>query len=274
MTQFHKMHGAGNDFVVLDLRLRDYPLDPGRVKSLSNRRTGIGFDQLLVLRRPVSDEALARVDIWNADGSTAEQCGNGMRCIALLLNRNGETPGGPFQLETPGAVISAICETDGQVTVDMGRAVFDPAMIPIAVDATDNFFTLDLDSGPVSLLAASMGNPHVVLQVSDVDSAPVDELGPALSTHPDLPEGANVGFAQVLDEGAIRLRVYERGSGETLACGSGACAAAASLYRAGICGPKVQVNQKGGRLIIGVVGDDFRVSMTGPAVHVFEGKLE
>ncbi len=270
---FHKMHGAGNDFVLFDLRRQTLELDAGRARAIAHRRTGVGCDQVLVLRAPTGS-ALARFEVWNADGSRAEQCGNGVRCLALYLAMQGEAGDDPFELEGPAGTIRLTHLPDGQVRVDMGRPDFRPDAIPLDLESQAGAYRLAFDDTIVEFGAVSMGNPHAVVQVEDVERAPVDSLGPALSTHPVFPSGCNVGFAEVVDRNNIRLRVFERGAGETLACGSGACAAAVVLADRGALDSEVHVYQDGGTLIIGWQGDDSTVMMTGPATHVFEGTLQ
>lgn len=270
---FQKMHGAGNDFVLLDLRQQAFTVDAGAAQRIAERHTGVGCDQLLVLRRPADPACVADFEVWNADGSQAEQCGNGVRCIGLYLERNGETPAGPFRIGGPRAQISLRCLGEGQVRVDMGQPEFEPSRIPVSGEAVDGWYPLEIDGESLRVGAVSMGNPHALVRVGDIDAAPVARLGPLISRHPRFPKGCNAGFAQILDRGSIRLRVFERGAGETLACGSGACAAMAILHRAGLVGDKVQVFQEGGTLTIEWAGGHAALAMTGPASHVFEGVL-
>jgi diaminopimelate epimerase len=270
---FQKMHGAGNDFVLLDLREQAFAIDADATRRLADRHTGIGCDQVLVLRQPANPECLADFEVWNADGSQAEQCGNGVRCIARYLAARGETPAGPFRLGGPRAEIGLSCLANGQVRVDMGAPEFEPDRIPVTAEAADGWYELDLDGKSLLVGAVSMGNPHALLPVADIRSAEVTRLGPLLSRHPCFPQGCNAGFAQIVDRGHILLRVFERGAGETLACGSGACAAMAILRRAGLVDAKVQVFQEGGTLTIEWPGGHAALSMTGPATSVFEGVL-
>jgi diaminopimelate epimerase len=270
---FQKMHGAGNDFVLLDLRGQTFAIDADGARHLANRHTGIGCDQVLVLRPPADPACLADFEVWNADGSRAEQCGNGVRCIARYLAARGEAPAGPFWLGGPRARISLSCLPDGQVRVDMGRPDFEPKHIPLTAEAADGWYELKLDGETLRVGAASMGNPHALLQVADIRAAPVARLGPLISRHPSFPEGCNAGFAEIVDRDRLLLRVFERGAGETLACGSGACAAMAILRRAGLVDAKVQVFQEGGTLTIEWAGGHAPLAMTGPAVSVFEGVL-
>lgn len=270
---FHKMHGLGNDFVVLDLRRQTVPLDGNLARSLSDRHTGVGCDQIMVLREPANPAHLAAFEIWNADGSRAEQCGNGVRCLGRYLQLNGDAPAGPFELGGPASVIKIECLDDGMVRVDMGAPSFAPERVPIALEPVDGWYPLEVDGQILKIGAASMGNPHALLLVDDIDEADVAGLGPAIGGHPAFPQGCNAGFAQILDRGAIRLRVYERGgAGETSACGSGSCAAVSILHRSGLVDFTVRVTQKGGSLIISWPGGEDSVIMTGPAAHVYTGK--
>ncbi len=280
---FHKMHGAGNDFMLLDLRpdggAGGAPTpDADSARRWADRHTGIGFDQLLVLHPSERPEVAARIEIFNADGSHAEQCGNGMRAIGLYLARQSGEAGGAWLLQGPVADIPVRHEGGDQVSVGMGRAEYDPEKVPLeemgARAEPGQWFSLDLDGAAVRFGALSMGNPHAVIEVDDVATAPVESVGRALRDSGAFPSSCNVGFAQVLDPGAIRLRVLERGSGETLACGSGASAAVAWLARQGRVAGKVRVEQGGGTLWVETDGGVGPVTLTGPAVHVFEGTIE
>jgi len=272
--RFHKMHGAGNDFVLLDLREQRFDLERAQVCAIADRHTGVGFDQMLVLRQPTGKDCLVDIELFNADGSRAEQCGNGMRCIGLYLHMRGETAGGTFTVQAPVARIHMTCLPDGQVRVDMGVPDFTPGRVPCQAPLDENgFYRLTTDTDPLVVGAVSMGNPHAVLEVARAASADVARLGPLISQHPAFPEGCNTGFAEVIDRETIRLRVFERGAGETRACGSGSCAATAILRRAGRLERRVAVIQEGGTLIVEWPGDGESLHMTGPASHVFEGTL-
>lgn len=271
---FHKLHGAGNDFVLLDLREQDFVVGADVARALADRHTGIGCDQLLVLRPATSSDHLARFEVWNADGSTAQQCGNGMRAIGIYLRRRGESPETGFTLRGPVGDVHIRCISDSQVRVDMGRPDFRPHRIPLDLAGTGGWYTLEVAGRQVRFGAVSMGNPHAVVPVERLDDELVLGLGPALSRHPAFPEGCNVGFAMLQDAATLQLRVWERGAGETRACGSGACAAVAVLGRLGLAAPHVSVVQAGGLLIIEWSGGDEPVYMTGPAVHVFDGAME
>ena len=272
--RFSKMHGAGNDFVVLDLRDGAPPPAPDLCRALADRRTGVGCDQILTIEPPLSAGALAGYRIWNADGSSSGQCGNGARCVAAWLLRAGATDAQRFELDSPAGLHVVQALGDGHYRIAMGVPRFEPAQVPMAgVDRAATGYALALPQvGSVRFGAVSMGNPHAVIEVDDVDAADVARIGPALQASPMFPESVNVGFAQVLDRGRIRLRVYERGVGETLACGSGACAAVAVLVRAGRVDRDVAVALPGGELRIAWPDDAAGVSMAGPTAFVFEGE--
>jgi diaminopimelate epimerase len=273
-VHFHKMHGAGNDFVLLDLRAQSREIDARAAAGLANRQTGIGYDQLLVLRHTSTEGCLLEFEVWNADGSRAEQCGNGVRCIGLYLHMRGEAPPGVFRIRGPATTLALECLPDRQVRVDMGEPEFEAEAIPIDALPSDGWYRLTAGGRPCEVGAVSVGNPHAVLVVDDVGHAPVAELGPEIARHTAFPRGCNVGFAEVVDRRTVRLRVFERGVGETLACGSGACAAVAILRKRETVGRKVLVNQVGGDLIIEWPGNKASLMMTGPACHVFEGILK
>ena len=270
---FHKMHGAGNDFVLLDLRQQQLQMDAALASRLAHRRLGIGCDQLLLLHSPLHPGSAVRYEIRNTDGSAAGQCGNGARCIALYLQMNGEAGSGRLTLESPTGLVKVDCCADGEFQVDMGEPAFDPELIPISMNSREGSYHLDSPAGPLQFGAASMGNPHALLEVNDLASAAVETTGSWLGQHEIFPQGCNIGFVQVLTRDTIRLRVYERGTGETLACGSGACAAVAILRRAGRVDRLVNVFLPGGHLVIEWVGPGFGIRMKGPATHVFSGTV-
>ncbi|MDH3903736.1 MAG: diaminopimelate epimerase [Xanthomonadales bacterium] len=270
---FQKMHGLGNDFIVLDLRHQDCVIDGDIARSLSNRHTGIGCDQILILRQPSNDRHLASFEIWNTDGSRAEQCGNGVRCLGFYLQMLGETPDGQFELAGPAGVIRIECLDDDMVRVEMGQPVFDQQKVPVLLEPVDGWYPLHLDGKTYRLGAVSMGNPHALLVADDLDTIDVTQLGAAISSNPAFPQGCNAGFAEIIDRCNIRLRVFERGAAETNACGSGACAAMSILRRADLVDRTVNVTQNGGSLTITWTGGLDSVIMTGPATHVYEGKL-
>ena len=270
---FHKMHGTGNDFVLLDLRHQAFDVDSHGVRRLADRHTGIGCDQVLVLRTPADDTALADFEVWNADGSTAEQCGNGVRCIGLYLDRRGEVRKNSFRLGGPAGMIGLTILGRGMVRVDMGQPDFGLDGIALNPPAKDGWHELETDLGCVRAGLVSMGNPHAVIPVDDVEDDRLLELGPLISAYAAFPEGCNAGFARVRDRKTVQLRVFERGSGMTLSCGSGACAAAAVLIRAGLTEPVVEIVQEGGTLNVEWQGHRARLMMTGPASHVFQGTM-
>ena len=247
---FHKMHGLGNDFILLDLRRQAFQIDSMVAKQLANRRTGIGCDQILVLRKPSHELHLATIEIWNSDGSSAERCGNGVRCLGLYLHRESETPDGQFLLGGPAGVVKIECLSGNQVRVDMGQPAFDADRVPVLLEEVDGWYPLEIDQNHYNLGAASMGNPHALMVVDDIDNTDVARLGAAISQNSAFPQGCNAGFAEIVDRGNIRLRVFERGANETRACGSGACAAMSILRRANLVEQTVNVTQAGGNLII------------------------
>ncbi|MCD7098335.1 diaminopimelate epimerase [Stenotrophomonas sp. MMGLT7] len=270
--RFSKMHGAGNDFVVLDLRDCTPPPDPQFASRLADRHFGVGCDQILTIEPPRSEQAVASYRIWNADGSDAGQCGNGARCVAAWLVRDGAAAA-HFLIDSPVGVHAVEQLADGDFAVAMGVPRFEPAQIPLAgfAHAREEYF-LPLQGESVRFGAVSMGNPHAVIEVGLVDAAPVERVGPLMQQNPSFPQSANVGFAQVVDHGHIRLRVYERGVGETLACGSGACAAAVVLMQRGRIGRDVRIGLPGGELRVRWPADDAEVTLSGPATFVFEGE--
>lgn len=274
--RFSKMHGAGNDFVVLDLRGGRPAPTPALAAALGDRHRGIGFDQLLTVEDPTDAAAMACYRIWNTDGSPARQCGNGARCVAAWLRRDGAATGARFALQGPSGPVGIEDRGQGHFAVDMGAPRFEPAALPFLAPpgAEGGHYSLDLDGRPVAFGVVSMGNPHAVIEVADLDVADVAGLGPALQARPEFPEGVNVGFAQVLANDRVRLRVYERGAGETLACGSGACAAAVVLARRGRTGERVQIELPGGTLEVSWAGEGSPVILAGPTAFVFEGEFE
>ena len=271
--RFAKMHGAGNDFVVLDLREGAPAPDAALCRALADRHTGVGCDQILPIEPPRSAGATAAYGIWNADGSAARQCGNGARCVAAWLVRDG-APAAGFVLDSPSGAHKVDALGDGRFRIAMGVPEFAPARIPLAGFAqAQDPYTLVVDGVALDVGAVSMGNPHALLVVDRIDAAPVAALGPALQRHHAFPDSVNVGFAEVVSRQRIRLRVYERGVGETLACGSGACAAAALLMRRGLVDRTVTVALPGGELQVDWPRDDAPLGMAGPAAFVFEGEF-
>ncbi|HLV16686.1 MAG TPA: diaminopimelate epimerase [Pseudomonas sp.] len=273
LLRFTKMHGLGNDFMVLDLVSQHAHIQPRHVQAWADRHTGVGFDQLLIVEPPGNPDVDFRYRIFNADGSEVEQCGNGARCFARFVLDKRLTAKRRIRVETRGGIIELRVRTDGQVSVDMGPPRLAPAQIPFQADSEQRSYRVDVDGQQVELAAISMGNPHAVLRVENVDSAPVHELGPRLEHHPRFPQRVNVGFLQVIDRHQARLRVWERGAGETRACGTGACAAAVAAIRQGWMDSPVQLDLPGGRLSIEWTGPGRPVIMTGPAVRVYEGQI-
>jgi len=267
------MHGLGNDFMVIDGINQKINLMPEQIKQWSDRRFGIGFDQLLLVEKPLTDQAEFHYRIYNADGSEVEQCGNGARCFARFVVDKGLTTSSIIPVETNTGMIKLEL-IDDLVKVDMGAPDFRPASLPFDADHIEPEYLLDVHGIAMKMGAVSMGNPHAVLRVEDIEKADVETLGPAIEGHIRFPNRVNVGFMQVIDRTHIRLRVYERGAGETLACGTGACAAVVSGIQRGWLDPKVRVSLAGGDLNISWPGGDAPVLMTGPATTVFEGQIE
>jgi diaminopimelate epimerase len=271
--RFSKMHGAGNDFVVIDLRAGARPPDAALCRALADRHTGVGCDQILTIEPPRTATAAASYRIWNADGSAAQQCGNGARCVAAWLRRDRSAGRHGFDLDSPAGLHAVEVLGEDTFRIAMGVPQFAPAAVPLLgfTEAQDQY-ALDIDGAPVRFGAASMGNPHALLEVDDIDAAPVAMLGAALQRDAAFPQSVNVGFAQVEARDRIRLRVFERGVGETLACGSGACAAAAILMRRGRVDREVTISLPGGDLRIAWPNDTAPILMAGPATFVFEGE--
>ena len=272
--KFSKMHGLGNDFVVLDGVRQSLALSPAQLRFLGDRHFGVGCDQILVVEKATRADVDFRYRIFNADGGEVEQCGNGARCFVRFVHDQGLTDKREIRVETMRGVICPRLEDDGQVTVDMGEPQFAAARIPFVSDSDDLEQTLDLGGEQVTITALSMGNPHAVQVVADVDAAPVALQGPLIESHPRFPQRVNAGFMQVLNRQAIALRVYERGAGETLACGTGACAAVAVGIARGLLDSPVRVTTRGGELSIAWEGQGTPVLMSGPAVTVFTGEIE
>jgi diaminopimelate epimerase len=273
---FTKMHGLGNDFVVLDGVRQRVALSPEDVRFLADRHFGVGCDQVLLVEPPADPtRALFRYRIFNADGGEVEQCGNGARCFAVFVREQGLTDADTIPVETMAGPIVLQVEPDGQVTVNMGRPRFHPDQVPFLTPVEADEYALEVAGERLRIGAVSMGNPHAVLLVDDVAAAPVARLGPAIERHPRFPARVNVGFAAVRARDAIDLRVYERGTGETLACGTGACAAMAVARRRGLVDARVQVRLPGGSLVLSWSGEPEQpVFMTGPATTVFQGRIE
>ena len=276
--KFTKMQGAGNDFVVLDGIGQTVVLTPGFAKRIADRHFGIGCDQILVVERPQAAGADFRYRIWNADGGEVEQCGNGARCFVRFVRDKGLSAKDEICVQTQAGLITPRLEPDGAVTVNMGAPLFEPKRIPFVSDSAAAVQSLEVGGSSVQITAVSMGNPHAVQVVDNLDAAPVSTQGPLIERHPRFPQRVNVGYMQVIDRGRIRLRVWERGAGETLACGTGACAAVVAGIRRGLLDATVAVDMRGGRLTIrweGAENDlNCAVWMTGPAVTVFEGEIQ
>ncbi len=271
---FTKMHGAGNDFVVFDGIHQRIALTPEKIRRLADRRFGIGCDQVLVVERPSGNGADFRYRIFNADGGEVEQCGNGARCFVRFVRDRGLTSKSDIQVETLGGLIRPRLEPDGEVSVDMGVPRFEPRDVPFDAPARAPLYDLAVGGQTVQVSVLSVGNPHAVQVVADVDAAPVGTQGPLIERHPRFPSRVNAGYMQVVDRGHIRLRVWERGTGETLACGTGACAAVVAGRQRGLLDAKVRVSLPGGTLTVAWPGEGQPVMLTGPAETVYEGTLD
>lgn len=272
--KFSKMHGLGNDFVVIDGVRQSVHLTPEQIRFLADRHFGVGCDQLLLVEPARQPGVDFRYRIFNADGGEVEQCGNGARCFVRFVHDQGLTAKSEIRVETQAGVIGPRLEADGLVTVDMGVPVFEPARIPFVSDTDAPAQPLQVGDRTVTIGAVSMGNPHAVQVVGDVDQHPLAEEGPLIESHPRFPQRVNAGFMAVQDRHHIKLRVYERGAGETLACGTGACAAVVSGIRRGLLDSPVRVTTRGGELSIAWAGAGTPVLMTGPAVTVFSGEID
>lgn len=268
------MHGIGNDFVVFDAISQKVELTPAQLRFIADRHFGIGCDQILFVERPQSYGVDFRYRIFNADGGEVEQCGNGARCFMRFVHEQGMTKKDILDVETAGGRIKLYLESDGQVRVNMGVPVFEPEKIPFQAEKTATSYNLDLGGEEFQIGAVSMGNPHAVMPVNDVQSVDVARLGPKMEVHPRFPKHVNTEFMQVVARNQIKLRVYERGTGETLACGTGACAAVAVGKTQGLLDDLVEVSLPGGDLTVVWQGPDQPVWMTGPASTVFEGSID
>ncbi|GAB3346997.1 diaminopimelate epimerase [Lysobacter tyrosinilyticus] len=273
VLRFSKMHGAGNDFVVIDLRDGATTLDAELCRALGDRHMGVGCDQILTIEAPRSATAVASYRIWNSDGSHARQCGNGARCVAAWLLRDGTADGDAFDVDSPVDTHHVTRLGNGNFRIAMGVPRFAPQDVPLrGFEYAQPQYTLEQAGETYLFGAVSMGNPHAVIEVADVATAPVESVGPQLQSLPAFPDSANIGFAQIESRQRVRLRVYERGAGETLACGSGACAAAAVLMQRGRVDREVTIALPGGELQIAWPHDDAPITMAGPAAFVFEGE--
>jgi diaminopimelate epimerase len=279
--RFTKMHGAGNDFVVIDAINQTVNLTSDQWRDIANRRFGIGADQILIVEKPTMPGVDFRYRIFNADGGEVEQCGNGARAFVKFVVEKGLTEHREIRVETMSGVIRPRLEDDGRISVDMGapifdpeRVPFDPAGLPSKQQSAATLWNISLGADAREFVVLSMGNPHAVQLVDDVDSAPVSEEGPLIENHACFPRRVNAGFMQVVDRKHIRLRVFERGAGETLACGTGACAAVVAGIQLGLLDSPVAVATRGGELSIAWDGGQSSVTLTGPAVSVFEGTID
>lgn len=270
--RFSKMHSAGNDFVLLDLRDGSPLPDAATTRAIGNRHTGVGFDQLLTIENSDKPNCIARYRILNSDGSLAQQCGNGARCVAAWIKRAGMTTASNFLLDSPAGVIDVQCLKNEHYSLLMTVPDFVPTTIPFITEKVSSSYRLSIENKNIEFVAVSMGNPHAVIQVDDIANAPVELVGKTLQASAQFPESVNVGFAEIISPTHIKLRVYERGGGETLACGSGACAAVAALLSLGKLDANVKVSLPGGDLQIEWTNKDAPIRMTGPAAFVFEGE--
>jgi diaminopimelate epimerase len=273
MINFTKMHGLGNDFVVIDAINQAIKLSSEQIRLMADRHFGVGFDQLLLVEKPVSSNADFKYRIFNADGSEVSQCGNGARCFAQYVRQKNLFSGDEIRVDTDSGQLILKVNDDEKILVNMGVPKHAPNEIPLLADRDRQLYSVDIDGIAVKFSAVSMGNPHAVLVVENIALANVAELGKILESHPIFPERANIGFMQILDRKHINLRVYERGAGETLACGSGACAAVVTGIEQKLLDNDVVVDLTGGQLTIEWAGRGKPVLMTGPAETVFEGKI-
>ena len=276
LLRFTKMHGLGNDFMMVDLVSQRAHIYPDTIRKLADRRTGIGFDQLLTVSPPDDPNADFRYTIFNADGSQAEQCGNGARCFLRFVRDQGLTTKSFLRLQTISGQISCRLEKDGNITVNMGTPILQPASIPFIADSQQILYELEQPHSAEVTTASvvNVGNPHAVISVKDLDNAPIVSLGPIIESHERFPEKVNVGFMQILSRKQIRLRVYERGVGETQACGSGACAAIVAGRLQGLLDEHIEVELPGGKLELRWAGENAPIMMKGPARRIYEGRLK
>ncbi|GMQ87130.1 MAG: diaminopimelate epimerase [Gammaproteobacteria bacterium] len=271
---FSKMHGLGNDFVVIDAINQSVDLTSAQVRHIADRRQGVGCDQLLLVEHSEQADSEFRYRIFNANGSEVEQCGNGARCFALFVRDKGLSTASRIPVQTPAGRIELIIQDDDRVTVDMGAPRLEPDDIPFQATVRAPRYALSVTGETIELCAVSMGNPHAVLEIPHIDTAPVAKLGPQIEAHSRFPNHVNVGFMEIVDRGRIRVRVFERGVGETLACGSGACAAVVVGRIHNELDETVNVELRGGDLVVSWAGEGHPVLMTGPATFVFEGTIQ
>lgn len=274
ILRFCKMHGLGNDFVVINLVTQQARITPEIIRYLADRHLGVGCDQVLLVEPPRSPQADFFYRIFNADGDEVEMCGNGARCFALFVHEYQLTTKKRILAETVKGMLELVIQDDGTVTVDMGVPVLSPPQIPFSASAQSPTYHIDIEGMDLEISAVSMGNPHAVLLVEDVETAPVEELGPEIEHHPSFPNRVNVGFMQILSRSEINLRVFERGAGETRACGSGACAAVVAGIVRKLLNSSVTVHLPGGDLTIHWPGEGHHLKMTGPATTVFRGQIK
>jgi len=273
LINFSKMHGLGNDFMMVDNITQNVFLSKDQIRKLADRNFGIGFDQLLMIEAPYDPDLDFHYRIFNADGSEVAQCGNGARCFARFVRMKGLTNKHKIAVSTKGGNMTLYIEKDGQISVNMGQPKLEPSRIPSKASKREATYIFRADEHTIFSGAVSMGNPHGVVEVEDIETAEVELLGPLLENHERFPEKANIGFMQILSREHIKLRVWERGAGETLACGSGACAAAVIGQVQNKLDPHVQVDLPGGTLQVRWHGENQTVKMTGPAEHVFDGQI-
>jgi len=273
LINFSKMHGLGNDFVVIDAVNQAIDLSEEQIRQLADRHYGIGFDQMLLVR-PAQTGADFRYVIYNADGSEVSQCGNGARCFALFVKQKGLSDKSSIRVETGAGELVLNIDAENQITVDMGEPIFEPAIIPLNSAQRQSLYSVEAAAVQLEFSAISMGNPHAVIEVDDLQQSDVEVLGAAMESHPIFPERANIGFSEIVNQHSLKLRVYERGAGETLACGSGACAAAVAGIQRGHLSSPVRVELAGGELTIAWQGEGQPVMMSGPASFVFDGRIE
>ncbi len=272
--KFTKMHGLGNDFMVIDSINQAFNVDPVLVRAWADRRNGVGFDQMLIVESPQTEHAAFRYRIFNADGGEVSQCGNGARCFARFVRENELTSEEVIAVETNAGLLELQMIDDTRVRVNMGVPQFDPASIPLAADNQQKQYIINHEGENIHFSALSIGNPHMIIQVGNVDTAPLERLGPVLESHQFFPQRVNVGFMQIIDRRHFRLRVFERGVGETLACGSGACAAMVAAVKSGELDNQAKAFLRGGELKLEWQGDGKPVMMTGDTALVFEGEID
>lgn len=273
LVYFTKMHGLGNDFMVIDRISHNVKLKPEQIEKLADRNFGVGFDQLLVVEAPANPKADFFYRIYNADGTEASQCGNGARAFSKFVYERGLTYNKKLNVETISGSIQTHIEDDGRISVNMGRPRLHPARVPFVADEEQLTYQLELNGQTLEMAVLSVGNPHAVMEVEQVDKAPVEEIGKALNQYNRFPQGVNVGFMQIINPSEVKMRVFERGVGETLACGTGACAAVISGFLRNKLNEQVKVHLPGGELDIKWQGRDTDIWMTGPAVTVYRGQL-